>query len=303
MDFREISYVIAIAKCQNLSKAAELLYVSQPTLSKFLHTMERQMGQPLFKKLGNRYLLTYAGERYVETGAHILQLKKELDDEMSDILKRQSGVLRLAFPTVRGTYIIPGTLPAFRRTYPNVRVQLHEAHSTDLDAMLLSGETDLAFYNMVESNARIDYEELAREEIVLVLAQGHPVGQTAMRQPGERYPWVDIRLLQGETIITQTAKQRSRQILDEVLDQMGVQLGNRLVVSSIQASVVLASEGYGAAFVYEAHLRHIKFEKPVECFCFGACGNTESAFVAAHRKGSYLPQYARDYIELVRQIL
>lgn len=61
MDFKDMSYVLAIAKHQNITKAAEALYITQPTLTKFLQNLERDLGQKLFKRLGNRYVLTYAG--------------------------------------------------------------------------------------------------------------------------------------------------------------------------------------------------------------------------------------------------
>ena len=51
MDFKDLSYVIAIAKTQNITKAADMLYVTQPTLTKFLQNLEREMGQKLFKKI------------------------------------------------------------------------------------------------------------------------------------------------------------------------------------------------------------------------------------------------------------
>ena len=57
MDFREINYVLAIAKNQNMTKAAESLYVSQPTLSKFLTSLEAEFGLKLFRRVGNKYLL------------------------------------------------------------------------------------------------------------------------------------------------------------------------------------------------------------------------------------------------------
>ena len=78
MDFRDLSYVLAIAKTQNITKAADSLYVTQPTLTKFLQNLEKEMGQKLFRKLGNRFVLTYAGERYVAKATEILNLKKEL---------------------------------------------------------------------------------------------------------------------------------------------------------------------------------------------------------------------------------
>ena len=97
MDFRELSYVLAIAKYQNITKAADALYITQPTLTKFLQSLESQMGQKLFRKLGRRFVLTYAGERYVARATEILNLKKELDQEMNDIIKNNHGA-GLIFP-------------------------------------------------------------------------------------------------------------------------------------------------------------------------------------------------------------
>ena len=74
-----------------------MLYVTQPTLTKFLQNLEREMGQKLFKKLGNRFVLTYAGERYVAKATEILNLKKELDQEMGDIIRQNAGLLKNCF--------------------------------------------------------------------------------------------------------------------------------------------------------------------------------------------------------------
>ena len=146
MDFRDLSYVLAIAKYQNITKAANALYITQPTLTKFLQSLESQMGQKLFRKLGHRFVLTYAGERYVSKATEILNLKKELDREMSDIVKNNFGSLKIAFPTMRGAYMLPCTLPVFNQMYPNVKLDVIEEHSSLLEGMILSGEADLAFF-------------------------------------------------------------------------------------------------------------------------------------------------------------
>ena len=144
MDFKDLSYVLAIAKYQNITKAAESLYITQPTLTKFLQGLERDLGQKLFKRLGNRYVLTYAGERYTAKAGEILNLKKELDLEMGDIIRNNAGSLKIAFPTMRGTYMLPCTLPIFNSLYPNVKLDILEAHSSQLEGMLQNGDADLA---------------------------------------------------------------------------------------------------------------------------------------------------------------
>ncbi|OON92055.1 MAG: hypothetical protein ATN34_01060 [Epulopiscium sp. Nele67-Bin002] len=67
MDFKELNYVIALADFQQMTKAAEQLFISQPSLSKYIKTLEDSLGIKLFNKVGNRFVLTYAGECYVES--------------------------------------------------------------------------------------------------------------------------------------------------------------------------------------------------------------------------------------------
>lgn len=188
MDFKDLSYVIAIAKTQNITKAADMLYVTQPTLTKFLQNLEREMGQKLFKKLGNRFVLTYAGERYVAKATEILNLKKELDQEMGDIIRQNAGLLKIAFPTMRGTYMLPCTLPIFRSLYPNVRLEIREAHSSLLEGMLLNGDADLAFFNLPVKSPDIDYQIISHEEVVLVLGNDHPLKNKGIKKKAANIP-------------------------------------------------------------------------------------------------------------------
>ena len=147
MDFKDLSYVVAIAEYQKITTAANALFISQPTLTKFLQNLEHDLGQKLFHRVGNKFLLTYAGQRYVAKAVEILKLKKELDDEMADIIKSNSGELKVGYPAVRGGYMLPCTLPLFKKLYPNVKINTTEAPSATLESMLVDGSVDLAFFN------------------------------------------------------------------------------------------------------------------------------------------------------------
>ena len=171
MDFKDLSYVIAIAEQQNITRAAEALFISQPTLTKFLQKLEGELGQKLFRKVGNKFLLTYAGERYVAKSSEILQLKKELDHEMADIIKSNVGELNIAFPAVRGTYMLPCTLPVFKKLYPNVQLKITEAPSSTLEKMLIAGSLDLAFFNAPTKSPEIAYDIITTEEMILLMSQ------------------------------------------------------------------------------------------------------------------------------------
>lgn len=299
MDFRELSYVLAIAKYQNITKAANALYITQPTLTKFLQSLEDQMGQKLFRRLGHRFVPTYAGERYILKASEILSLKKELDQEMNDIVKNNHGSLKIAFPTMRGAYMLPCTLPVFDQLYPNVKLDILEAHSSLLEGMLLNGDADLAFFNLPIKSPNIDYEVIKHEEILVVMAADDPLAQCGVKRAECKYPWMDLRLLKDKPFIMQIAGQRTRESVDQLCRTQGFEPKIKLETSNIPAAVQLAGKGYGCFFVTETHLRHITQSDPVACFSVGDPCTTVD-FVAAFRKNSYLPYHAKEYISIVK---
>ena len=299
MDFKDLSYVLAIAKYQSITKAAESLYITQPTLTKFLQGLERDLGQKLFKRLGNRYVLTYAGERYTAKAGEILNLKKELDLEMGDIIRNNAGSLKIAFPTMRGTYMLPCTLPIFNSLYPNVKLDILEAHSSQLEGMLQNGDADLAFFNLPVKSPNIDYEIISHEEVVLVLSSSHPLAHAGIQRENCRYPWMDLNRMKDEPLIMQIPGQRTRQTVDTLFKNYDFEPNIKLQTSNISAEVELAARGYGACFVTETHLKHLSPGKKLACFSVGNPCTTVD-FVAAYRKGSYLPYHAKEYIKIVK---
>lgn len=110
-----------------------------------------------------------------------------------------------------------------------------------------------------------------------------------------------ISLLKNELVILMHPGQRTCQIVDDYLLRQDVQLKNVIYISNLPAIMELESVGYGVSFVFESHLRHWQGGRSIDCYSFGK-PRTTANFVAASRKGSYLPIYARDFIELVRRI-
>ena len=301
MDFRELTYILAIAKHGNITKAAESLYVGQPTLSKFLISLEDELGLKLFRRVGNRYVLTHAGERYVEKASQILSLKGDLDAEMADIIKREVGELSVAFASMRCTYMLPGTLPIFHQMHPNVKVNVFEGNSEENDRRLLEGQAEVAFYTRPsELNPQIRYESIAQEELLICTCKDHPVKRFSQPNPGG-WPILDPACLQDETVILMQPEQRTRQLTDSLFQERKLVFENTVLTSNLPAIMGLVSRGYGFSFLFEPHLRHRAERFEIDCYSIGK-GRVISEFVAAYRKGSYLSSYARDYIKLVRDL-
>ena len=299
MNLKELDYMLAIAKYQNITKAAESLYITQPALTRFLQNMEKEFKQKFFKRLGNKFVLTYAGERYIEKAKEILTLKKELYQEMSDISEHNHGVLKVSFPVMRGTYMLPCTLPIFGKQYPNVQLAIHEANSGDLESMILSGDTDLAFFNLPIESPDIAYEVISQEEIVLATEKNHHFMHKAVHKADCKYPWLDLNYLKSEPLVLQTTNQRTRQIVDKMFDEHNIKPNIKLTTRNIRASAELTAAGYASCFVCETHLKHIGLQDKLAYFSIGR-PKTSVEFVVAYRRGTYIPNYALDYIKIVK---
>ena len=165
--------------------------------------------------------------------------------------------------------------------------------------MLLNGDADLAFFNLPVKSPDIDYQIISHEEVVLVLGNDHPLKNKGIKKEGCKYPWLDLDLLENESFILQPPDQRTRQTVDQLFKSYHIHPKICLQTSNIPAAAELASQGYGACFVTETHLKHIPFKKKPALFSVGT-PNTTVDFVAAFRKGSYLSYHAQKYIKIVR---
>ena len=103
---KELSYVVAVAQTGSVSKAAENLFISQPSLSRYIRDLESRLGVQLFQRVGNRVSLTYAGEKYVETSKQILALYENLERDLKDVDEALTGRLKVGCALVRMSYNI-----------------------------------------------------------------------------------------------------------------------------------------------------------------------------------------------------
>ena len=302
MDFKELQYILCIARNQNITKASQKLYISQPSLSKFLHNLENSMGIKLFNRLGNKFVLTYAGERYVEYAKRILLIKKDLDDEMSDISALRDGRLNIAFPQTRCSYMAPAILPKFKMAYPNIKINLFEESSNDLEQLLLNGIVDIAIFNGPVNHADLACEILGREEIVLVVSKNHPLAHCGNIIEGNKYPWIDIKKFKDDHFILHYPEQRTEQITTLLFNENRIVPQAILRTHSTEGAVRLAASGFGVCLVSENHMKHISIETDPVLFSVGNL-RTEVELLAVYRKGAYLPQYAKDYIRMAKKCL
>lgn len=302
MNFQELNYILCIAKHQNLTKAAQELYISQPTLTKYLQRLEREVNGKLFVRSGNSYTATYLGRRYMEYAKKILAVNQDWEKELQDLTSYNEGELNIAFPLMRSSCMVPQIMTVFHKQYPGVRVNLREETYAIQEKLLLDDQLDFAIFNEAKPHPKLEYETLLKEEVLLVMPKGHPLASLGVKKDGKEYPWIDLRLLGQEPFILHFPEQTTGQIALELFEKYGINPSVPIRTRNTVTCVKLCQKGMGLCFIPENYMKNIELQEPPLCFSVGDEG-AFSTLTIAFRKGAYLPAYARDFIRIAQQNL
>ncbi len=300
MNIQELNYVLCIAKHQNLTKAASELYLSQPTLSKYLQKLERELNGKLFSRSGNRYIPTHLGRRYMAYAKRMLEVNQDWERELMDLNACQTGELNIALPPMRSSCMVPRILPIFHEKFPGVRVNLLEESYAIQERLLLDDQLDFAVFNEGRPNPKLAYEELLQEEILLMLPPNHRLVDQGVQRKGMNYPWMDLRLLSDESFILHFAEQTTGSIAQSLFDFYDIRPHVLFRTRNTQACAMLCQQGLGACFIPQQYVAGLHWEQPPVCFSVGENG-TFSRLTIAYRKGVYLPSYAWEFIHILKE--
>ena len=234
---RDFEYIAEIARYGSISKAAEALYLSQPTLTKFLQRVEREAGQPLFHRVGKRFVLTPAGEVYVARAKSILQLEHQLEQELADLAAMRSGSIRLGTTAGRSSYIARQVAPLFRQEFPGVRLLLHISHTERLMKMMQNNELDMALANCDQDFPALSADPIGEDEMVLVVPANSPLVDKARRKEGFRFPVIGVEHWREEPFVLSASISHSYSLAMDYFRELGITpiaMGNKELWQAIQ---------------------------------------------------------------------
>jgi DNA-binding transcriptional LysR family regulator len=198
MELKQVEYILKIAEENNITHAAEKLFITQSALNQQLLKLEKELGTPLFHRNRNNWSLTEAGEVYVKNARELLRIKKSTYDQIRDISNIQKGTLSIGYTPARGIRMFGSVYPAFHSVFPDITVIPTEGRVRELQPMIANDSLDIAFLTLNRSDFTGDeYIKLLDEEIFLIIPQEHPLSRYAA-PVGEPRATLDINLLRNE---------------------------------------------------------------------------------------------------------
>ena len=176
MELKQLEYIVAIAETGSITRAAEQLYMTQPSLSLALSRLEKSLGMKLFTREKNQLILTNAGQLYVATAKEMLEMRDRLYKQMKE-LAQSSKTLRVGISSLTCSQMFGIVYSQFKERYPNINIELHEANAHPLEQMLLDDTISLActvFNKECHTQKRLTYTTLRKESFRLGISRNHP---------------------------------------------------------------------------------------------------------------------------------
>ncbi len=210
MDLLQLKYFQVVAQLEHMTRAAEKLYIAQPSLSQSIAKLEGELGVPLFDRQGRRIRLNQFGRAFLKRVERVFLELEEGKREVADLAGLERGSIALA---VASTQPLPELLSAFLARYPRVRFRLFQQHSlATVVQQLERGEIDLCISSPPIEQSGITWMPLLTEEIFLLVPAGHRLTGRA-----------SIRLIEAadEPFISLKPGHGLRDLMDELCKQAG----------------------------------------------------------------------------------
>lgn len=232
MNTRHAHIILTILREGSFTAAARSLSITQPTLSQTVRQIEAQLGDAIFVRGRSTVALTPAGELYVQAARKIVQTETQLHEAITLLHGRTEGTLRIGTMMYRGGELLPQVLPNFFAAYPGVRLEMHEKYAHDLEQMLLRGELDMALLSSDNHHIKLEYRQIASEEIVLLAGK-----RTALAQRIPSGTTISLHEARSERFVLPPPTNSHRRYFDDLLASCALQPDTCIFCESVTTAM------------------------------------------------------------------
>lgn len=230
---------LEVARQGSVSRAAQSLYVTQPTLTARIHSLERDIGAQLFVRTRHGMRLTDAGRAFLPYAERAVRALRDGRHAIDEAARGLAGQLLIAAAPAVSTYVLPAVLADFVARHPRVEVAVRTGHSEEVQQMVLREEAQLGLGRALR-HPEIDLIPFHEETLVLVVAAGHPYAGTSavtMADVGE------------QQLIMFDRTSSYYEITQAAFHAAGVNMRGLMELDNIDAAKKMVERGLGVALL------------------------------------------------------
>jgi len=232
----------AVARHNSFTRAAEELFLTQPTVSMQVKQLTKAVGMPLFDQVGKRLSLTQAGEELLKTCRQVFENLDQFEMTVADLKGLKQGRLRLAVITT-AKYFVPRLLGPFCQRYPGIDVSLQVVNHEYIVNRLSENLDDLYIMSQLPENIEITCQPILENPLVVLAAVDHPLAEEKN---------ISLERLAAEPFIMREPGSGTRKAVQSLFDEHKITLKVRLDLGSNEAIKQAIAGGLGIS-ILSAH--------------------------------------------------
>jgi DNA-binding transcriptional LysR family regulator len=235
----QLEAFVHAARHGSVTRAAELLFVTQPALTARIQGLERSLGADLFVRTGRGVRLTDSGRAFLPYAQRSLHALAEGRSAVHDIVLGGAGELAIGAAPAVSTYVLPVILERYHAGYPSVQLAVRTGHSEEVLELVLRDEVEIGLIRALR-HPEVESVPLYEDELVLVCHPDHPFAEE-----GE----VEIEQLGGERVILFDRTSSYHDLTAALLREAGVVPRGLMELDNIDATKKMVRQGLGVAMV------------------------------------------------------
>ncbi len=295
MEFSQLEAFLEAANWGSFRRAADALYLSQPSVSARVQTLESEVGVALFHRTARGVRLTDMGRTFLPFAQRSIETLRRGREVLESVRQTSAGILNMATARVIGTYVLPETLQKFQQLYPNANLHIKVGGSSDVLQMVVDEEVQLGLARFMQ-HPDVDALHLYDEEAVLVVHPGHPFTKTRVAAMSQ--------VAQEPLIVYDPGDPGSSyfQFINRVCRDAGVTAKVGMNLDSVEAAKNMVRLGLGVSFLPRSAVRR---EVEFESLTLIDLAEVPPVLLPTYlllRRGQEIGPTARSFLKLLQEI-
>ncbi|WP_077370057.1 selenium metabolism-associated LysR family transcriptional regulator [Anaerosalibacter sp. Marseille-P3206] len=247
MDLRQLETFLEVCKYKSFSKAADKLFITQPTVTSHIQNLEKELGTVLINRTGKNMSLTQTGNILFKYALDIINTCEMAKFDLSSYRGKINGHLDISSSSVPRQYLLPKILKEFISIYPDVTFSLKDKDSKQVIKSILSWETDFGIVGAMYPSNNLEYIELMEDRLLLVTANNENF-------PYNNFETLELDILFKENLIFREKGSGTRELLEKTLKSNNISSSSLKILAYIEDTETiknLISLGAGVSFLSE----------------------------------------------------
>lgn len=296
MNLKQLEAFVAVAETKSFSLTAKQLFITQPTVSAHIASLEKELNTCLFVRSTKGVALSDDGKELYAYAEQMLELEKKIRERFGKNGRFAGGVLRIAASTIPSQYLLPDIMAQFRKNHPGEKLKVFETDSAGVAEMIASHKADVGFAGTKIEKGNCTYIPVYQDELVVIT----PASEKFTESNADAV----VKWLREEPVILREEGSGTRQEARKILRQMGIDMNEMNVAAVMENQETIrrsVESGMGISILSDLAVRDAVEAGRIRSFPLGKTGGKREICLVFDRSYPALPG-ADKFIRTVKEI-